>query len=298
MKTLNYIIPVILCKNYPNLLRLLCLAYLGFFIQINAPSIKNIRRLFNRSSGRFIEKITGSRKIAETFARPRNIVLLNPNQPRNFERGSVIYAPWGVNAEGKRLHIYSGRSIKAESQPASAKFRGFMNITDANLQTTKHKDLVPFNKAINHLIAILDSLKINIKNPEQNSKAIKKELILAQYFLKLIYQIDNQPKTNKFLKLVHSFDQIVANCRDNKVLDKNLVHILEYLEKYKLWISGDNLEPDQIYELIELLVYSGTLVNGGSFALNINCDKENKPVFKTYSGWNFPQSSLKIKRSS
>ncbi|MFO0003528.1 MAG: hypothetical protein ACK559_20600, partial [bacterium] len=150
--------------------------------------MKNIRRLFNRSTGRFIEKITGSRKIAETFARPRNIVLLNPNQPRNFERGSVIYAPWGVNAEGKRLHIYSGRSIKAERQPASAKFRGFIEINDKKLKKIKLSiESMPVNEDMDQLGDILNKLESNLErricDPLYNPAfMIRNGLIGAKYY--------------------------------------------------------------------------------------------------------------------
>jgi hypothetical protein len=218
------------------------------------------------------------------LAGPRKIVLLKPDQKRIFEPETVIYAPWGVNVEGENLSIYSGRSIKAESQPASAKFRSFMNITDPNLQNIKNKDLGDLNKTIKYLKNILNSLKDKIKYIHSNCEAIKKELILAQYFIQFIDKGYNQRKPDAFLFLVHSFDQIVAHCKDKGILENNLVYTLEYLEKHKLMILGDQLEPDQIYELIKLLVYGDPRVNNASFALNINFDKKNKPVFKTYSG--------------
>jgi hypothetical protein len=200
--------------------------------------VSRIRTWLNQKAFRGLRTITGSENIARTLASPREIIIRNPHLERNFEEGSIIYAPYGVKAIGNRLTVYSKGNTEITGNHNTV-------YSDGNLRL-----IGDFNECISKDSALIDG-DINRVTAQKNI-----ELVGGCSYLNRLYA--GQNITTNY---THGFDNVL----EAKVSAELNGNISDKIYAPKITINGGSgvqIQKD-LYSVSENLEATQIIINNG-----------------------------------
>lgn len=161
---------------------------------------------------------------------------------------------------------------------------------------------MPVNKDMDKLGDILNKLESNLERRTCDplnipAYMIRNGLIGAKYYSQTVgrrIKGSSNEDQIRYQNLANRFVELYIRCNDQNLVDDSTRKLINFLDKHKVSISEGYLDIAMIYELVSMLAKCGDLVKEGSFALNINYSEQNKPVFKTYSGLNYPNQIYRL----
>jgi hypothetical protein len=175
------------------------------------------------------------------------------------------------------------------------KFEDILFRLESNLSATPRRRLANLD---NYLLDLESKLKRKNSDPVNiPAFLIRNDLIGARYYLQTVgrrIKGSSNEDQIRYQNLVNRFVELYSKCNDQNLVDDSIKKLINFLDTHKVSISEGYLDIAMIYELVSMLAKCGDLVKEGSFALNINYNEHNKPVFKTYSGLNYPNQIYRL----